>query len=755
MSKKSIFLKNNLIITLCLLQLTALAKTANITIENKYTKQIVDDASYKSINMPRIGEAGAFFKTPKSRKAITQLFKDYGFKAFRCHNPNISFWNHPINLWSKFIRDTYSKKHYTYVIPDKEYIKWLHKNNFKASMQLNNKLYYDPIKKRVFRLDKHPEYIQKAAQYAAEFVRWVKDNGYKNSILYWELGNESYNKGGYINDLKMEGFTPQEIAKIDFAYIRAMRKVDPAIKIAVDGQSPEHPGKRKMKAWSGTAGQWHRQFLTALVKLGIKDGDIDFISQHCYAHWINDVPFNYPEQAPPAPEKTWNLFKQPVITQIGSVEANVALLKSLGLNNVKIEVNEFKRGASHMWYNRTMMHALAQADPLFYFIKNPKVSGAVIHSLFNNGKYALHDTPWKLHTLGWGIFIPTPDGGFIASPIAVMYQLIDKLLKSNDKILKISGGSASVAAYGNNKLKFIVVNKEDKAVSTRINLKGFELPKNTEVKIYTLKSGKLTDFPVHPITKKRIEFKVTESKINISSTAFNYTMPKYSFVLFEISGIKMNKAEKIPFKYSPKNTSSVEDAMDFYETKATALKKDEKTILYLDFANSGIGAVRKNNKKYALSFHNIKSGDFSRDGVHFTGEQYISVGKLLTPKENIKIEVLFKPEANNVNAMLVAENFHFTGVGIWGGKLYSDIKTSKGRYRFHSSKRYPVNKWLLMTLTYDGKTAKTYLNRKLIDQGNLTGKIVTSNLVIGATANQMKARFKGYIKQISISRLKP
>ena len=727
----------------CLPQLVVLAKTKDITIENKYTKQIIDADSYKCINMPRIGEAGAYFKSLKSRKAMTGLFKKYGFRSFRIHHPSLSFWNHPIELWSKFIKDPYSKKNYTYVIPDKEFVKWLYDNKFKTAMQININRYYDPIKKKVFKLWEHPEYIQKSAEYNAEFVRWVIDNGYKDCILYWELGNESYNGG----DAK--GLTPTEAAKIDFAYIRAMRKVDPSIKIAVDGQSPEHPGKRKVREWSGTAGQWHQQFLKELVRLGAKDGDINFLSQHCYAHWINDVPFNYPKQAVPVPEKTWQLLKQPVVTQIGSVDANAALLKSLGLSSAKMQINEFKRGASHMWYNRTMMHALAQADPLFYFIKNPDVEGAAIHSLFNNGKYAFHKTPWKLHTLGWAIFIPTPDGKFIASPIAVMYQLIDKLLKSNDKVLEISGGSASVATYGDDKLKFIVVNKEDNAISSTINLKGFELPKEVEAKVYTLKSEKLTDFPVHPITKKRIDFKVVQSKIKIASTSFKYTFPKYSFVLIEIPNIKMNKAEKIPFKYNPDNTISVEDAMDFYEIKTTNATK----LLYLDFANSGIGAIRNKNKKYNLNFVNIKRENFSKDGLRFNGKEYISVGNFQTPKKNIKIEVLFKADKDIKQGMLVAENFHFTGLGIWGGKLYSDIKTDQGRYRFYTPKFYPPGKWLLLTMTYDGETAKTYLNGKQIDQAKLSGDIITSTLIIGAAANKMKAKFKGYIKTISISNL--
>ncbi len=735
---------------LCAIHLAASEKTETITIENRYYKTIKEEAAYKSVTMPRLGETAEYFKTPDGREAMARLFTKYGLKSFRYHYPDKSSWDHPEEMWKELKRTKGVRKSASYLIPDKEYIKWLDKNNLKAGIQVPIKIYFDPVTKRIIRLDKQPEYIPAAAKSIAGFVKWVKDNNYQHCILYWELGNESYNG-------KDKALTPLEAAKIDFAFMKAMKKVDPSIKIAIDGQSPEHPGQRKAKTWSGTVGQWHKQFLSELVRLEAKDGDFDFISQHCYAHWINDVPFNYPEQNPPGPIGTWNLLKAPKVTQIGSVEANAAFLKSLGFNKVKIQANEFKRGASHMWYSRTMMHALAQADPLFYFIKNPAVEGAVIHSVFNNGKFALHPQPWKLHTLGWAIFTPTPDGKFIVSPIAVMYQLIDRLLSNNDKILKISGGSASVAAYGDNKLKFIVVNKEDDAASARINLKGFKLAGPATVNVYTLKSDKLTDFPVHPITKKRIKFEVVKSTLKISSTDFNYVLPRYSFVLFEIPGIKMPNAEKIAFTYKPPVESSYEDAMDFYETKKSAISKTNNSVFYVDFSNTSIQKIAAETRKeaYKFRFDGFKDSDFTKDGLRFRGEQRVSVIKLDTPKKNIRIDVIFKADPQLKNAMVVAEHFHFTGIGIMKQKLFTSIKTAKKRYRFHSAKWYPPNKWLQMTLTYDGKTASTYLNGELLDSNNLSGEIITDKLVIGGTISKSQGIFKGYIKKVAISRLEP
>ncbi|MDQ8193020.1 hypothetical protein QEH59_01190 [Coraliomargarita sp. SDUM461004] len=67
--------------------------------------------------------------------------------------------------------------------------------------------------------------IQKGAQYAADWVRYCKDNDYQ--VKYWTIGNEMYWR---------LAFTVEEYTELVIAYAEAMRAVDPDILIAVPGE---------------------------------------------------------------------------------------------------------------------------------------------------------------------------------------------------------------------------------------------------------------------------------------------------------------------------------------------------------------------------------------------------------------------------------------------------------------------------------------------------------------------------------------
>ena len=77
--------------------------------------------------------------------------------------------------------------------------------------------------------------VEEGAEYAADWVRDANiENGY--GVEYWEIGNETY---------WHEAMTALEYAEVVQAYARAMKAVDPEIKVGINGHwSPEMVGDK-------------------------------------------------------------------------------------------------------------------------------------------------------------------------------------------------------------------------------------------------------------------------------------------------------------------------------------------------------------------------------------------------------------------------------------------------------------------------------------------------------------------------------
>lgn len=725
-----------------------LAAGETITVENNYFREIGDKTAYLSGTFTRGERVPAFFNNPEIRERMTRALKENGIRSFRFHNPDQSFWRDDYAEVDAALRARKGQppRANPQTVSDTEFISWLDENGFKAAFQINNLYWYDAENKKAYRLDEHPEHIEKAARYQAELVKWTYDNGYADAILYWELGNETY--GAKLR--------PKEAAAIDSAFIKAIRAAAPQAKIAVNGQSPQHPRRIACKDWSGTVGQWHKEFLTELVGLGHGDNDIDFLSQHAYAHWIDDTGFDYPAQQPPSPDAAWRLFKRPAVTQIGSVEANRDLLKSLELRKTRIHVNEFKRGASRLWHARTLMHALAQTDPLFYFIRNPLVEGAVIHCLFNNGHLPLEPELWKKKSYGWSIFVTTPQGEFLPTPITRLYRMLDRFLADGDRVLRVTGGGPNaIAAHGGGRLKLMFVNKEDDGREYTLKLSGLVAADGSVAKRTVLTADRLDRFPVDPFSGERHDFPLAENEFPVSGDEFAVSLPRWSVTLFEIDNVAMPEAKKIPFAHHEPPAPESE-AKDFYDTASQVPAPTGRAVMRLDFtrdypalAESKVADIP--DAKIAL--RGLDADDFGQDGVRMDGESHIRVaapGRL--PRDTIEITALFKAEPGQQNAMVAAIDHHYTGIGLWNGKFYADIKTDKGRYRYQDGATYPPGKWLLMTVRYDGREAHTYVNGALMDKAPLSGKIAATPLYVGSdAAPEPRHPFRGQIRHLSVS----
>jgi len=76
-----------------------------------------------------------------------------------------------------------------------------------------------------------PDAVQQAAHYAAEWVRYVKTQGY--NVKYWEIGNEHYGawEAGYI--VEGDTLTGAEYGRDACVFIDSMKAADPDIKIGI------------------------------------------------------------------------------------------------------------------------------------------------------------------------------------------------------------------------------------------------------------------------------------------------------------------------------------------------------------------------------------------------------------------------------------------------------------------------------------------------------------------------------------------
>lgn len=125
-----------------------------------------------------------------------------------------------------------------------EFLNFCKANLIKVTMQLNTHTYYDhstgviskikpdrwltPTTKDPFNGTVDWTKAQYMANYAARFVQWTKDNGYFDTIEYWEIGNEEY--AGTLCNSQYRG---AEYARLCDMFIQSIRTVDVNVKFII------------------------------------------------------------------------------------------------------------------------------------------------------------------------------------------------------------------------------------------------------------------------------------------------------------------------------------------------------------------------------------------------------------------------------------------------------------------------------------------------------------------------------------------
>jgi hypothetical protein len=383
-------------------------------------------------------------------------------------------------------------------------------------------------------LEKHPEYVDAAAAEQAELVALAKQRGYAGRIYYWELGNEEYHT------------TPPEFfADVCARFMCAMKKADPAIRLGVVAQAPDWIYQVPNKGWrvGDTAQQpgWTTRFLTELKRLGIPTDWVDFAVHHAYAEDPPQVALaslKSPDDTPPI-EGDWAHYQRPFRSQTGSAEALAALLDKLGYARTRIDVNEFKRGGYNSYYGRSFMNGLANADAWMSLLQHPRVSGALIWDSFNGGDFG-EDGKGRdgkgtaRREQGYGIFMRVGDR-FLASPVAEMYQLFDRLLADGDDVLTCRADTVyAVATRGSRGVKVLVLNKGNEC-DVGIRLEGIALPQHGRAAVCEMQCDDLGAFTVHPWTGEVRSFPIVERpSAATDGNLLTYRLRRQSLTLFKI-----------------------------------------------------------------------------------------------------------------------------------------------------------------------------------------------------------------------------
>ncbi len=287
--------------------------------------------------------------------------------------------------------------------------------------------------------------VQYAAHYAAEWVRYVKNKGYK--AKYWEIGNENYGpwQSGYIID--KDTITGAKYADIFNVIVDSMKSADPSIKVGAV-ILPDDDG---IKTYSGY--NWWNKYLIPKV---IDKADF----------WIMHEYFTFNSN---------NLNNITVSDVLGSVhmikddidkmQISVAKYSGKSGNYLPVAMTEFNLRAG----NKEVSHLSA----LFL----SQVIGELIAN--NYGMYDLWDMQNGTRTDGGDMGFVSwndselPDG--TPRPAFYLYYLLNKI--AGDQMIKAVSDDDSVKVYAtsfaNGHLGMWITNISEKSKSVSIAPKNF------------------------------------------------------------------------------------------------------------------------------------------------------------------------------------------------------------------------------------------------------------------------------------------
>ncbi|ANS70558.1 cellulose-binding family II [Streptomyces lincolnensis] len=268
---------------------------------------------------------------------------------------------------------------------------------------------------------------------AADWVKYANvDKGY--GVKYWEIGNEVYGNGHYGNGKGWEtdnhaDKSPKEYGKNLVAYSKAMKAVDPKVKIGAVLTTPGFwPDAEKAP---GDTADWNNTVLS------IAGGSIDFVIVHWYPGGKTTADLlNTPSRIAGVRSSLRSLIAkytgsraasvEIAVTENGAVGSPAQTSQAAALFAPDTYMTWFEQGATHVdWWN--LHNGTDQAPTTVHGETDYQDGGILSAGTCAGGKCEPpRDTPFPTY---WGI------------------RSLTALAKPGDTMVKSSSGNSSVAVH--------------------------------------------------------------------------------------------------------------------------------------------------------------------------------------------------------------------------------------------------------------------------------------------------------------------
>lgn len=334
---------------------------------------------------------------------------------------------------------------------------WIPSNtNFDRFMDIAKKVGAQPILTA--------NYGSGTAQEAADWVKYSNvDKGY--GVKYWEIGNEVYGNGHYGNGKGWErddhaDKSPREYGKNLVAYSKAMKAVDPTVKIGAVLTTPGGwPDKEKAP---GDTADWNNTVLS------IAGSSIDFVIVHWYPGGTTTADLlNTPSRIAATTSELRSLIAKYTGSRAASVEIAVTETDAVGSPALTSQaaalfapdtyMTWFEQGATHVdWWN--LHNGTDQAPTTVHGQTDYQDGGILSAGTCAGGKcQPPRDTTFPTY---WGI------------------RSLTALAQPGDTIVKSSSGNSSVSVHAvrssNGGLNVMLTNKSpENAAEVSLSYAGF------------------------------------------------------------------------------------------------------------------------------------------------------------------------------------------------------------------------------------------------------------------------------------------
>lgn len=351
-----------------------------------------------------------------------------------------------------------------------DFLKFCKKNNIKATIQVNTQLFFDSEKNEIIPLKSYKRdqndkkikdsglvnwnLVDKAAQYAAEEVKWVRENGFSDVVEYWELGNEEYNRFHL-----GAGYTGDEYAKVAAKFIQEMQKNDSTIKLILTNSAVVvNPLINPQKLKYLVLNDWTKQILNN-SELKKNQNSVFAVSNHIYRKGNIDKNSSFVD--------FMNYVLQGRNLNIeDSIRLHLSILGQSNFPSRKIFINEFNSHSYENMYAHTWLAGLANAEVILSCANTLSCDHMDYHNLLH--MYGCYNGINQNQGFGLIHYARELTNPFIVYPDAVVISILNQYLKGD--ILKSSSSTNDLIPLVINNGQHIVVFLLNKKANRSIDL---------------------------------------------------------------------------------------------------------------------------------------------------------------------------------------------------------------------------------------------------------------------------------------------